>query len=172
MKLILILALAASTLAAPAQEKKPIATLTVAYTYLWADQGGHYRANLNGWNVRPAVPLGRGYSMFLSFTNYYGKNAKGSVNSHGFTLGVAKTVFPTSHIKPSIFAESGDVRSSSAGTITHQYQAAAGASLSFPLRPWVSLTVVPAEYVFLFPHSDWRNDYNAKIGFTFPIGKR
>lgn len=170
MKLLLLLTLAAaSVLPASAQEKKPIATLTMAYTYLYADQGGN-RINLNGWNLRPAVPIGRGYTIFFSNTNYYGRNHKGSVNSHGFTLGLAKTVFATRHFKPAIFLEAGDVRSSNAGTITHQALVATGASVSIPLRPWVSLSVLPAEYVFLYPHADWRNDINAKIGLTFPIG--
>lgn len=175
MRLVLILALAAAALPAPAQDaphKQPIATLTIAYTYLWADQGNHYRSNLNGWNVRPAVPLGRGYTVFFSSTNYYGKNLKGSLNSHGYTGGVSKQVFATAHLKPSIFLESGDVRASSAGVITNELLIATGAAFSIPLRPWVSLTVLPAEYIFLYPHSDWRNDYNAKLGLTFPIGHR
>ena len=49
---------------------------------------------------------------------------------------------------------------------------ATGASFSIPLRPWVSLMVLPAEYVFLYPHADWRNDINSKFGLTFPIGHR
>src|ERR1035438_7303150 len=58
-----------------AQEKggkppRPIATFTTGWTYLWADQGANYRANLNGWFVKPAVNLPRGYSVFFSSTNY------------------------------------------------------------------------------------------------------
>jgi hypothetical protein len=174
MRFLLILALAASTLPARAQQSRQqpaIATLTVAYTYLWADQGG-YRVNLNGWNVRPSVLLGRGYSVFFSSTNYYGANRKGSLNAHGYTLGVAKSVFTTPHFKPALFLESGDVRVSSAGAITNEALVATGASVSIPLRPWVSLMVLPAEYVFLYPHADWRNDLNAKVGLTFPLGHR
>lgn len=174
MRLLALLALAASTLAATAQEspqKQPIASLTVAYTYLYADQGG-YRVNLSGWNVRPAVTLGRGYTAFFSSTNYYGVNRKGSLNAHGYTLGLAKSVFATRHFKPAIFVESGDVRASSGGTITNEALVATGAAVSIPLRPWVSLMVLPAEYVFLYPHADWRNDLNAKVGLTFAIGHR
>ena len=173
MRLLLILAFATATLPAltQQQETKPIASLTIAYTYLWADQGG-YRINLSGWNVRPAVPLGRGYTMFFSSTNYYGANHKGSLNAHGYTLGLAKSVFASRHFKPAIFLESGDVRASSAGTITNEALVATGAAVNIPLRPWVSLMVLPAEYVFLYPHADWRNDYNAKVGLTFPIGHR
>ena len=151
---------------------KPIGTLTVGYTYLWADQGNNYRSNLNGWFARPAVNVGKGYSIFADFTNYYGTNAKGSVNSHGFTLGVSKTIFPLPKLKPSIFAEAGDVRASSAGTITHQLGINVGTNFQVPLAKWVNLAVTPAEYIFLYPNSDWRNDYNAKVGFSFPVGKR
>lgn len=167
-----ILALTATASAQEAKPASPIATVTTGWTYLWADQGANYRANLNGWFARPAITIGRGYSGFADFTNYYGRNAKGSVNSHGFTFGVAKEVLPKPKIKPSIFAEAGDVRASSAGTITNQLAVAAGASFSIPLAKWVDLAVTPAEYIFLYPKSDWRNDYNAKVGLSFPIGHR
>ena len=125
-----ILALTATASAQEAKSASPIATVTTGWTYLWADQGANYRANLNGWFARPAITIGHGYSGFADFTNYYGRNAKGSVNSHGFTFGVAKEVFAKPKIKPSIFAEAGDVRASSAGTITNQLAVAAGASFS------------------------------------------
>ena len=153
------------------QPKPPLATLTAGWTYLWADQGANYRSNLNGWFVRPTVYIGRGASIFFSNSNYYGANAKGSLNSHGFTLGVAKQVFPTPHLKPSIFLEAGDVRASSK-TITNQAPVAAGVGLSIPLAKWAALSITPAEYVFLYPHADWRNDFNAKAGLSFPLGHR
>ena len=114
--------------------------------------------------------LPRGYSVFFSNTNYYGRNAKGSVNSHGFTWGVSKGVFTHPKFKPTVFAEAGDVRASSAGTITNELLVAGGVGLSIPIKRWVSLAVAPAEYIFLYPHSDWRNDYNGKVGLSFPIG--
>jgi hypothetical protein len=151
----------------PAQ---PLGTLGVGWTYLWADQGADYRSNLNGWYARPAINLPHGTSLFVDFTNYYGKNSKGSVNSHGFTSGVSKSVFSRPRLKPTLFIEAGDVRSSSAGTITNQLAIATGINFAIPLARWVSLAVTPAEYVFLYPKGDWRNDYNAKVGFSFPIG--
>jgi hypothetical protein len=64
------------------------------------------------------------------------------------------------------------VRASSAGKITNQLAVAAGASFSFPLAKWVSLAVTPAEYIFRYPEGDWRNDFNSKMGLSFPIGRR
>jgi hypothetical protein len=149
---------------------KPVATIATGWTYLWADQGAGYRANLNGWFVRPTVNLPRGYGVFFSSTNYYGKNAKGSVNSHGFTAGVVKQVFARPRFKATVFLESGDVRASSAGTITNELLVATGVGVTIPLAKWVSVAMTPAEYVFLYPHGDWRNDYNGKLGLSFPIG--
>lgn len=153
-------------------EKSPIANVTVGWTYLWADQGSGDRSNLNGWFARPAVTLGRGYTAFADFTNYYGANHKGSINSHGYTFGVSRDIFARPKLKPTLFAEVGDVRSSNAGSIVNQLAVAAGASFAIPLRHWVSLAITPAEYVFLYPKGDWRNDFNSKVGFSFPIGHR
>ncbi len=158
--------------AAKPKTSSPIAQLTIGWTYLWADQGNDYRSNLNGWFARPDFTIGKGYSAFADFTNYYGKNSRGGVNSHGFTFGIAKNVLTHPRIKPSIFAEAGDVRSSSAGTITNQLSVNAGVNLSFPIRSWVALGVTPAEYIFLYPNGDWRNDYNSKAGLVFSFGHR
>jgi hypothetical protein len=152
--------------------KSPIATVTVGWTYLYADQGSGERSNLNGWFARPSVTIGKGFSGFADFTNYYGASHKGSINSHGFTFGVSKGVFSTPKLKPTVFAEAGDVRSSNAGSIVNQFAFAAGASFAIPLRSWVSLAVTPAEWVFVYPKGNPRNDFNSKIGFSFPIGRR
>jgi hypothetical protein len=152
--------------------KSPIATVTVGWTYLYADQGSGERSNLNGWFARPSVTIGKGYSAFADFTNYYGANHKGSINSHGFTFGASKEIFSTPKIKPSVFAEAGDVRSSNAGSIVNQFAFAAGASFAISLKRWVSLAITPAEWVFLYPKGDPRNDFNSKVGLSFPIGRR
>lgn len=157
---------------APKPQAKPrLGALTTGWTYLWTDQGG-YRSNLNGWFLRPSINIGKGYSVFFDSTNYYGSNKKGSVNSHGYTFGLAKEFFDKAKVRPSIFAEAGDVRSSGAGTIVNQFAFATGASLSIPFNQHVELAVTPAEYVFVYPNGDPRNDYNAKIGLSFPFGRR
>lgn len=152
--------------------KPRLGAITTGWTYLWADQGNNYRANLNGWFLRPSVNVGKDLSVFFDSTNYYGKNAKGSVNSHGYTVGVGREFFSKAKVKPSLFAEAGDVRASSAGTITNQFVFAAGCSFSIAINQHVDLAITPAEYIFLYPNSTVRNDYNAKIGLSFPFGRR
>jgi hypothetical protein len=170
--LIFTLIVALCTPAIQAQEKQePLGSFAAGWTYLWADQGAGYRSHLNGWFVRPVVNIGRGYSAFFSNTNYYGHNAKGEINSHSYTLGLTKQVFTTPHVRPTVFLEAGDVRGSSHG-ITHQAIVATGFGLSIPLAHRVSLVLTPAEYVFVYPHADWRNNYNAKVGLSFPFGHR
>lgn len=146
--------------------KKPLGNVTVGWTYLYADEGG-YRSNLNGWFARPQLNLKQGWSVFFDSTNYYGTNKKGSVNGHGYTAGFGKTLLRKHRLKPTLFAESGDVRTSSAGTITEQFAFAAGASFAYSLNHEVSLVVTPAEWVFLYPNGDPRNDYNSKAGLVF-----
>lgn len=171
--LILTLLVALCTPSIQAQKKpEPLGSFAAGWTYLWADQGANYRSNLNGWFIRPAVNVGRGYSIFFSNTNYYGHNAKGEINSHSFTLGLSRQVFTTPHVRPTVFLESGDVRGSSSTGITHQAVVATGVGLSIPLAHRVSLALTPVEYVFVYPHADWRNDINTKIGLSFPFGHR
>jgi hypothetical protein len=138
-------------------------------TYLWAEQGAGERTSLNGWFARPSFNVGKGYSVFADFTNYYGANKKGSVNSHGFTFGIGKQFFAQALVKPSAFAEAGDVRASNAGKIVHQFAFAAGGNLEIPFSKHVSLIVTPAEWIFLYPEGDPRNDFNAKAGISIPF---
>jgi hypothetical protein len=178
MKIFLTVLFAALTAAACAHAQEvvktpaPIASLTTGWTYLWADEGNHYRSNLNGWFVKPQVTLGKGYSFFVDFTNYYGTNAKGSVNSHGVTAGIQKAAFSRPKFKLAVFAEAGNVRASSAGTITNQLAINVGTNFAIPIKSWVALAVTPAEYIFLYPNDDWRNDFNSKAGLSFSFGKR
>ena len=150
----------------------PIMTIATGWTYLYADQGGGERTNLNGWFLKPSVNIGNGYAIFADFTNYYGANRKGSINSHGYTFGVSKDVLTRPKFKSTVFAEAGDVRASNAGSIVNQFAFASGLNFAFPLRSWISLTVTPAEWVFLCPKGQPRNDFNAKVGFSFPIGRK
>lgn len=153
-------------------QKPPIVTLSVGWTYLYADQGGGQRSNLNGWYVKPSLPLGKGYAAFVDFTNYYGANSKGSINSHGYTFGVSKDVFTRPRIKPTVFAEAGDVRSSNGRSIINQFAFATGFNFSIPIRSWIAFGATPAEWVFLYPNGNPRNDFNTKIGLTLSLGRR
>jgi hypothetical protein len=151
---------------------QPISTVSVGATYLWADQGGGQRSNLNGWYAKPSVNVAKGFAVFASFSNYYGANRKGALNAHGYTLGVSKDVFTRPKFKPIVFAESGDVRVSNAEKIVNELAINAGFSFTVPLQRWVLLAVTPAEWVSVYPKGTLRNDFNAKAGFCFPIGRR
>jgi len=171
----LLLLLLCSSLCTPAQQEnpdRPLGSIAAGWTYLYADQGAGERESINGWFLRPSVNVGKGFNLFFSNTNYYGANRKGSLNGHGYTLGVGHTIFATPHVKPSVFAESGVVRSSNAGSIVNQFAFATGFGLTIPLNKHVDLSLTPAEYVFLYPKGDPRNDFNAKVGFSFPFGHR
>jgi hypothetical protein len=64
------------------------------------------------------------------------------------------------------------VRTSNAGSIVDQFAFASGLSLTISLNRHVDLALTPAEWVFLYPNGDPRNDYNAKVGLSFPFGHR
>ena len=152
--------------ATPKWEK--IGALGVGWTYIYADVGAGERESINGWYARPSVNLPKGYSLFADFTNYYGTTKKGSLNSHGDTLGIAKKVLSFKKISSTVFAESGVGRTSN-GTVVDQFAFNAGFNLSIPISKHVAFTMTPAEWIFLYPKGDPRNDYNAKVGVSFPF---
>lgn|GEM_PF-2950491 len=165
---VLVLGLLCGSFAVRAQntDKPARGAIAVGWTYLYADVGAGERANINGWFARPSWNLPRYFSLFADFTNYYGATKKGSLNSHGFTFGLQKTLFAKAKIRPGIFAEAGDVRTSNAG-VTNQFAFNAGFNLIIPMSKHFALAATPAEWVFLYPKGDPRNDYNAKAGVSF-----
>jgi hypothetical protein len=160
--------------AKPAAETKssPLGALGIGWTYIYADVGAGERESINGWYARPSINLPRKYSLFADFTNYYGTTKKGSLNSHGDTFGIAKQVITAKRIKSSVFAESGVVRTSNGGSVVNQFAFNAGFNLSIPVNKHMDFTMTPAEWIFLYPKGDPRNDYNAKVGVSFPFGRR
>ena len=152
------------------QPKPNLGAITVGYTFLYADQGHGERADLKGWFARPSVNFGRSpYSIFSDFTNYYGVNSKGAVNSHGETLGLNREFLRKAKVRPSLFVEAGNVRASNAGSIVNQFDFNVGGSLAVPLTRIVSIAFTPGEYIFLYPQGDIRSDYNFKIGLSFNV---
>jgi hypothetical protein len=145
--------------------KPPLGALGIGWTYLYADVGAGERESLNGWYARPSLNLPRHYSLFADFTTYYGTTKKGALNSHGFTFGAEKGFFPKAKVKPGVFAEAGDVRSSN-GTVVNQFAFNVGFNLAVPLNKHFAFTMTPAEWIFLYPKGDPRNDYNAKVGVS------
>lgn len=157
---------------APAAKKPaPIGTISVGYAYLWADQGGYHR-NLNGWLAKPTFNLANGWAVYADASNYYGANRKGSVNLHTYSLGVSKEVLAKPKLKPALFLQMGDSRNSNAGSVVNAYALLTGINLTTPLTKWVSLSIIPAEYVYTHPDADNRNSYNAKFSLVFPFGKK
>lgn len=174
------------------KSSSPLGSLTVGYAYLYADQGKLDYRNLNGWYVKPSWNITPKTSLYLDFSIYYGGNKYGALNSHSYTMGVSRTVLSKPKFKLAPFVQTGDVRISAnkqvtqscagdianctitttRGSITHAYLFLAGFSVTVPLTKWVSFTAVPAEYVFQYPNGDPRHNFNAKAGFSFPLGHR
>ena len=157
---------------AAAKPAPPIGTLATGYAYLFADQGNGTHVHLNGWLVKPTYNLPAGWAVYLDASNYYGKNPKGSINLHTYSVGVSKEIFSKPKLKPSLFLQMGDSRNSNAGAVVNAYALLTGINFTTPLRPWVSLSIIPAEYVFTYPAGDPRNSFNAKVALAFPVGHK
>ncbi len=152
----------------PAQ---PLGTVTLGYAYNWNDQGGYHRST-NGWLAKPALNLTRQWAIYLDASNYYGANLKGRMNAHTYTLGVSRTLKVRSRFKPSLFTQSGDSRTSNAGTIVHGFALLAGVNVTTPINNHVSFSINPIEYVYVYAIGQMHNSYSPKFSLAFPFGKR
>ncbi len=155
----------------PAKKPTPVGTISAGYAYLWADQGGYHRS-VNGWLVKPTINLQDGWAVYFDASNYYGANRKGSLNLHTYSLGVSKEVLARPQLKPALFLQMGDSRNSNAGSIVNAYALLTGVNFTTPINKYVSLSVIPLEYVYTHPDGENRNSYNAKFALVFPFGKK
>ncbi len=169
-------ALPAAPVTHVAEEKVPLYSTSIGFTYLQTDLtnvSGGPASYVLGWYGIPQYHLSKHVSVIADFTNFWNFHAGGRENIHGFTGGPAYSLKALGKITPFVFAEGGAVRDSKQGAVNWAPAALGGLGFEYKLTQAVAFQVVPGEYVAtLQPNGTWTSNYNAKAGFTFTSFKR
>lgn len=144
---------------------------TIGWTYEKADQGQGY-ADLNGWygslsyNVKPHVGL------TFEHQSLWGQFQRSGVNQHAWLGGVTLKLGDTNKkVVPFIQPLAGDTRSSSSGTIQHNFTFQVAGGVDIKLGQSFAIDLIPAEYVYNRQSGSNLNSYQAGAGIQFSFGK-
>ena len=143
-------------------------SITGAYEYLDAQGSSGQYTSLHGFDVVPALAIGKNTDVFFSFNGFY----KQKEHVNGFTGGPLYKLHAVGRVTPFGFTEIGDSRTSLSGMVTNAFTFVLGGGVLIKLDSHVSLQLIPAEYVLTLPHGNVATNYNALIGFTFPVGHK
>jgi hypothetical protein len=122
---------------------------TTGYNYQNSDQGQDVRANLNGWFASLQFDLSDLLSINGEVDNYYGSIQEASAKQQNFVVGPQLTFGPEkAKLRPFVYVEAGDQRSSSSGSVDHSFDLQTGAGVQVKLTERLALQFVPAEHDF------------------------
>ena len=162
--------LAAATLPACAQSKKPV-DLALGWSYAYSDEGTGF-ANLNGWYGSANWEASSRIGIAFEHESFWGHFQGAGANQHVWLGGLTFQLRSGSpRVKPFLQPMGGVTRSSSSGSVQQEptFQLAAGADIS--LKGNLSFEVVPAEYTFTYGNSTAENTYQAAAGLQYSFGK-
>src|ERR1700710_2262673 len=158
-------AIAAILLCPPLMAQLHQLEFTTRYNFQNSDQGSGGRANLNGWFSSLSFDLTHVLSINVEVDNYYGSIQGANSRQQNFVIGPQLTYgSEKGKLRPLVYLEAGDQRSSSAGTVDHSFDLQIGGGAQVKLSDRVALQFVPAEYDLATPSSGATHSFTANAG--------
>jgi hypothetical protein len=146
---------------------------TTGYNFQNSDQGGGVRANLSGWFSSLSFDLNRTLSINMEVDNYYGSVQGASSKQQNFIIGPQLTFgSEKAKLRPLVYVEGGDQRSSSAGMVDHSFDLQAGGGIQIKMSDIFSLQLVPAEYDLAILSSGPTHSFTANAGISWTFWKQ
>jgi hypothetical protein len=166
-------AIAAILLCPPLMAQSHQLEFTTGYNFQNSDQGSGVRANLNGWFSSLSFDLTRVLSINVEVDDYYGSVQGANSKQQNFVIGPQLTFgSETAKLRPLVYVEAGDQRSSSAGTVDHSFDLQIGGGVQLKLSDRFALQFVPAEYNLGTPSSGATHSYTANAGISWTFWKQ
>ena len=145
---------------------------TVGYNFQNSDQGSGVRSNLNGWFSSLSFDVTDALSLNLEVDNYYGSSQGAGMKQQNFVIGPQFTFGnEEAKVRPLLYVEAGDQRSSFAGTIDHSFDLQAGGGVQINLNDRFALQLVPAEYDLATPTTGATHSFTANAGISWTFWK-
>jgi hypothetical protein len=131
------------------------------------------RANLNGWFSSLSFDLTQTFSINVEVDKHYGSTQGASSKQQNFVMGPEITFGgEKSKVRPFVYLEAGDPRSSSAGRVDHSFDLQAGGGLQVKLNDRFALQFVPAEYDLATPNAGATRSYTGKCSISWALWKQ
>ena len=154
--------------------ESPVGSFTAGYIYTFTDsQTGHNRS-LMGWSAVPEVRLYRTIGLQADFTGLYVRSVYPGENRFLAAAGPRYTFAPRSRFTPFIYAEGGEMRSTTQANNSSDWNPIVKGGIGFEhkVSHGIALQLIPGEYFGeqLDDHS-WQHSFSARAGITFNLYK-
>lgn len=150
----------------------PKGSVTESFVYVFNDaQDGHNRS-LMGWSVVPEVNLAKHFGFQADFVSLYVRSIYPGQTRFIVAAGPKYTFAPRSRFTPFIFAEGGEMRLSSKGTLAKDWNPIVKGGFGFEHRisNRFAMTLVPGEYLGQYQDDgSWNHSFTARAGITFNL---
>jgi hypothetical protein len=149
----------------------PVGSLTASYVYVFQDsQYGHNRS-LMGWSVVPEVNLTKQIGLQADFTSLYMRSVYPGESRFLIAAGPRINLAPHSKIRPFLFAEGGEIRSTTKANDIADWNPVAkgGFGFDYKITRGLAFQLIPGEYMgqYLETTGDWQHNFMARAGITF-----
>ena len=122
-------------------------SITTGYNYQNSDQGKGLRANLSGWFSDLQYDLNEHLAITGEVDSYRGSLQGHIVRQENYVGGPQLTLRDEdARIRPFFYIQTGDQRTSSAGSVSHSFNLQMGGGVELKLSSRVALQVTPVEY--------------------------
>jgi len=143
------------------------------YNYQNSDEGKGLRSNLNGWYASLQYDLNDTIAITAEIDNYYGALRNQYLNQQNYVAGPQFTFrSSTAKLRPFIFIEVGDQRSSGMGNVTHSFDLQIGGGVELQLQDRISLQFTPGQYNLAFESGNPTHSYSANVGIVWTLWKQ
>jgi hypothetical protein len=152
--------------------KAPVGSFTAGYIFTFTDsQTGHNRS-LMGWSAVPEVTLYKTIGLQTEFSGLYVRSVYPGENRFLAAAGPRYTFAPRSRFTPFVYAEAGEMRSTSQATRDSDWNPVVKGGFGFEhkIAGGIAFQLIPGEYVGeqLDDHS-WEHSFSARAGITFNL---
>jgi hypothetical protein len=148
-------------------------SMTTGYNYQNSDQGNEGRANLNGWFADLQYDLSSHVGITGEVDSYYGSLQGEALGQQNFVAGPQFTFRdPEAKVRPFFYAQTGDQRSSSAGSITHSFNFQIGTGVEIKLQARIRFQITIAEYNLAVVSGTSAQSYGLKTGLIWTLWKQ
>lgn len=152
--------------------RSPVGSVTTGYIYTFTDsQTGHNRS-LMGWSAVPELRVYKAIGLQTEFTGLYVRSVYPGENRFVVAAGPRYTFAPHTRFTPFIYAEGGEMRSTSQADHVSDWDPIVKGGFGFErkIAGGLAFQLIPGEYVGeqLDDHS-WEHSYSARAGITFNL---
>jgi len=151
----------------------PVGSLTASYVYVFQDSQYGNNRSLMGWSVVPEVNFTKYLGLQAEFTSLYMRSVYPGQSRFLIAAGPRINLAPHSRVRPFLFAEGGEIRSTTKANDIADWNPVAkgGFGFDYKITRGLSFQLIPGEYMgqYLEATGDWQHNFTTRAGITFNL---